>query len=83
MGSVHMSPAEAVAVHRILQPQESIAIHYGTFSLADDGELAPAMALREELQRNPPPTPFRMIPEGECYWIAAPETSRDREPVLS
>ncbi len=83
MGSVHMSPAQAVAVHRILQPQESIAIHYGTFSLADDGELAPAEALREELQRNPPPTPFRMIPEGECYRIAAPQTVRAGEPALS
>lgn len=38
MGSVHMSPDEAVRAHGILQAQTSVAIHYGTFRLADDGE---------------------------------------------
>lgn len=83
MGSVHMSPTEAVAVHRILQPQESIAIHHGTFSLADDGELVPAAALDEELRRNPPATPFRIIPEGQCYRMPAPQSFCVEMPTLS
>lgn len=83
MGSVHMSPTEAVAVHRILQPQESIAIHHGTFSLADDGEMAPAMALDEALRSNPPQTPFRRIPEGQSYRMPAPESFRAEKATLA
>jgi L-ascorbate metabolism protein UlaG (beta-lactamase superfamily) len=37
MSPVHMSPVQAVEAHRILAPERSIAIHWGTFQLADDG----------------------------------------------
>jgi L-ascorbate metabolism protein UlaG (beta-lactamase superfamily) len=37
MSPVHMSPEEALQAHRILGSQTSIAIHHGTFQLADDG----------------------------------------------
>jgi L-ascorbate metabolism protein UlaG (beta-lactamase superfamily) len=37
MSPVHMSPEEALQAHRILGAQASIAIHHGTFQLADDG----------------------------------------------
>jgi L-ascorbate metabolism protein UlaG (beta-lactamase superfamily) len=37
MSPVHMSPEEALQAHRILGAQTSIAIHHGTFQLADDG----------------------------------------------
>jgi L-ascorbate metabolism protein UlaG (beta-lactamase superfamily) len=37
MSSVHMAPSEAVKAHEILAPKVSIAIHHGTFQLADDG----------------------------------------------
>jgi L-ascorbate metabolism protein UlaG (beta-lactamase superfamily) len=37
MSSVHMNPEEAVRAHEILSAQTSIAIHHGTFQLADDG----------------------------------------------
>jgi L-ascorbate metabolism protein UlaG (beta-lactamase superfamily) len=37
MSSVHMNPEEAVRAHEILAAQISIAIHHGTFQLADDG----------------------------------------------
>jgi L-ascorbate metabolism protein UlaG (beta-lactamase superfamily) len=36
MSSVHMSPEEAVRAHEILGAKTSIAIHHGTFQLADD-----------------------------------------------
>lgn len=37
MSPVHMSPEQAVQAHEILGARTSIAIHHGTFQLADDG----------------------------------------------
>ena len=37
MSPVHMAPEEAVQAHEILGAKTSIAIHHGTFQLADDG----------------------------------------------
>jgi L-ascorbate metabolism protein UlaG (beta-lactamase superfamily) len=37
MAAVHMSPEEAVKAHDLLGAKTSIAIHHGTFQLADDG----------------------------------------------
>jgi L-ascorbate metabolism protein UlaG (beta-lactamase superfamily) len=37
MSPVHMGPEDAVRVHQILGAETSIAIHHGTFQLADDG----------------------------------------------
>ncbi|HEY0722403.1 MAG TPA: MBL fold metallo-hydrolase, partial [Pyrinomonadaceae bacterium] len=47
MHPVHISPSEAVELHRQLQPRVSMAIHFGTFALGDDGELEPVLQLRE------------------------------------
>jgi L-ascorbate metabolism protein UlaG (beta-lactamase superfamily) len=61
MSPVHMSPDEAVQAHEILAPQDSIAIHHGTFALADDSqfearnrilELAREKHLRFHVLRN-------------------------------
>jgi L-ascorbate metabolism protein UlaG (beta-lactamase superfamily) len=37
MSPVHMAPDEAVRAHAILGARTSIAIHHGTFQLADEG----------------------------------------------
>ncbi len=37
MSPIHISPEEAVEVHLDVQSKKSIAIHYGTFPLADEG----------------------------------------------
>jgi L-ascorbate metabolism protein UlaG (beta-lactamase superfamily) len=47
MSPVHMSPDDAVCAHRILGARSSIAIHHGTFQLADEGLDAPQKRLRE------------------------------------
>jgi L-ascorbate metabolism protein UlaG (beta-lactamase superfamily) len=47
MSPVHVSPEEAVRAHEILNPEESIAIHHGTFALADDGQCEAADRIRE------------------------------------
>jgi L-ascorbate metabolism protein UlaG (beta-lactamase superfamily) len=36
MSPVHMGPDEAVRAHQILAAKTSIAIHHGTFQLADE-----------------------------------------------
>src|SRR5215469_16773061 len=37
MSPVHMSPDEAIRAHQVLAAKISVAIHHGTFQLADDG----------------------------------------------
>ena len=49
MHPVHLSPAEAVNTHYLLQPDVSVAIHFGTFALGDDGEAEPVRELQEAL----------------------------------
>ena len=49
MGEVHMSPEEAVRAHLQLGARISIASHFGTFRLADDGEDEPVQRLREAM----------------------------------
>ncbi len=53
MHPVHLSPSEALEVHHILEPSTSIAIHFGTFALGDDGESEPVAKLRESLNNKP------------------------------
>ena len=45
MSPVHMDPEEAVRAQEILGARTSIAIHHGTFQLADDALDAPAERL--------------------------------------
>ena len=46
MSPIHMAPDEAVRAHGVLGAQTSIAIHHGTFQLADDGIDTPKRLLR-------------------------------------
>jgi L-ascorbate metabolism protein UlaG (beta-lactamase superfamily) len=50
MGPVHMSPQDAVCAHQELRAASSMATHFGTFSLADDGEEEPVTELQRALQ---------------------------------
>jgi L-ascorbate metabolism protein UlaG (beta-lactamase superfamily) len=45
MSPVHMGPDEAVNAHRILGAKTSVAIHHGTFQLADEAIDTPAQQL--------------------------------------
>jgi L-ascorbate metabolism protein UlaG (beta-lactamase superfamily) len=53
MSPIHCSPAEAVQIHEDIRSQQSVAIHYGTFPLADDGEHEPVEELRKALKTKP------------------------------
>jgi L-ascorbate metabolism protein UlaG (beta-lactamase superfamily) len=66
MGPVHMGPEEAIEAHAILQPRTSVPIHYGTFSLADDGETEPVdhlLALLADRQEQR----WHVLNEGEAW----------------
>ncbi len=41
MNRVHVTPEQAVQAHLDLEAQTSVAMHYGTFALADDGQDEP------------------------------------------
>jgi L-ascorbate metabolism protein UlaG (beta-lactamase superfamily) len=49
MSPVHISPDEAVKAHAELRAQTSVAIHFGTFALGDDGQDEPVVLLNETL----------------------------------
>ncbi len=52
MGEVHMSPREAVEAHLALGAHISVAGHFGTFRLADDGQDEPVQVLQHVLSHT-------------------------------
>lgn len=71
MQPVHMSPAQAVEAHRILQPERSLAIHWGTFQLADDAQQEPLNDLKSALAANPGLPTFETLPNGGVVQLRA------------
>jgi L-ascorbate metabolism protein UlaG (beta-lactamase superfamily) len=61
MSPVHMAPEEAVKAHEILGAKTSIAIHHGTFQLADDGIDTP----KKELIACPKDESFVILDNGQ------------------
>jgi L-ascorbate metabolism protein UlaG (beta-lactamase superfamily) len=64
MSAQHIDPAEAVAAHRILGAKQSMAIHFGTFRLADDGQEQPVADLLAALNAAGMPTSEFWIPDN-------------------
>ncbi|HEX6314046.1 MAG TPA: MBL fold metallo-hydrolase [Gemmatimonadaceae bacterium] len=64
MSRVHMSPEQALQAHLELGAQTSVATHYGTFQLADDGETEAPERLAAAL-RETPDTRFWVLGFGE------------------
>jgi L-ascorbate metabolism protein UlaG (beta-lactamase superfamily) len=69
MGPVHMTPENAVKAHYILGAPQSMAIHFGTFPLADDGEFDPPRRLARELEKRNDGTRFWWLQPGEARSI--------------
>ena len=66
MRPIHLSPEDAVEAHHILDAEVSMAIHFGTFPLGDDGEFEPVTKLREVLSREGQDrSPFWVLERGE------------------
>lgn len=68
MGAVHCSPEDAVEAHRILQPGLSVATHFGTFPLADDGFDEALVQLNAALLNLDPESASRFIALAEGGW---------------
>jgi L-ascorbate metabolism protein UlaG (beta-lactamase superfamily) len=66
MSPVHMSPDEAVRAHQLLGAETSIAIHHGTFQLADDGIDTPKKRLKE----RSPGDSFLVLNNGQSVTFA-------------
>ncbi len=70
MSPVHCNPAEAVRIHDDVRSEQSVAIHFGTFPLADDGETEPVDDLQQALtEAGIPPDRFRALRAGEYLTI--------------
>ena len=84
MGPVHMTPEQAVEVRRILDAATAVGIHYGTFSLADDGYADPPERLRRALDGHTDADRFWVLPEGEGRLVPAPSSAERAtvQPVL-
>lgn len=66
MSPIHCSPEEAVKIHMEVKAKISIADHYGTFALADDGQHDPGAELVLALEKfNLPKEEFILLKEGE------------------
>ena len=66
MSPIHVSPEEAVRIHKDVGSENSIAMHYGTFPLADDGMEDPVNDLTAALVTHQlPADAFRVLEEGD------------------
>lgn len=61
MAPVHMNPEEAIRAHEILGAGTSIAIHHGTFQLADDGIDTP----KRQIEAHARPESFLVLNNGQ------------------
>jgi L-ascorbate metabolism protein UlaG (beta-lactamase superfamily) len=61
MSPIHMSPEAAIRAHGILGSETSIAIHHGTFQLADDG----IDTARDTLESAGRPDSFLILENGQ------------------
>lgn len=70
MGPVHMNPEDAVRAHQDLAPEHSLAIHFNTFQLTDEGIGQPVIDLAEALQKHGVNAPdFLVLKEGEGHVV--------------
>jgi len=66
MGTIHLSPDDAVNAHYDLNAMTSVAIHYGTFELGDDGQMQASNELNKILKDNDDISPhFWILEFGE------------------
>lgn len=82
MGEVHMSPLEAVAAHLHLGARVSVACHFGTFALADDGQDEPLELLHDVLSSTDlGETEFWVLGFGEGRDVPVPVPMHERKEI--
>jgi L-ascorbate metabolism protein UlaG (beta-lactamase superfamily) len=66
MSPIHCNPSEAVQMHLDINAEKTLAIHHGTFPLADDGQQEPVDALKQALiLRGVAEDDFFVLKEGK------------------
>ena len=73
MSRVHLSPQDAVQSHHALNASTSLAIHYGTFRLGDDGQNEPVETLTQTIKDHDKPAPH--------FWVLGFGEGREVPPV--
>ncbi|KAF8791304.1 N-acyl-phosphatidylethanolamine-hydrolyzing like protein [Argiope bruennichi] len=67
----HINPEEAVQIHLDVRSKRSLAVHWGTFCLANEYYLDPPRKLRDSLDKQEiPPEFFFTLKHGESRLIA-------------
>ena len=70
MHPIHCSPAQAIDIHTLIKSKRSIACHFGTFPLGDDGMKEPPSILRRNLQeKGIPLDSFVILEHGQHLQI--------------
>ncbi len=71
MGPAHLSPSDAVRAHQVLRARTSVALHFGTFRIADDAD-GQALAVLDEARRaaGVRPEEFCVLGYGEGRDVA-------------
>ncbi|MDZ7606155.1 MAG: MBL fold metallo-hydrolase [Cyclobacteriaceae bacterium] len=68
MSPIHISPEEAVQVHKDVRSRISLGMHFGTFPLADDGQEQPQSDLQKALNNaGLTQSEFIAPAEGKAY----------------
>jgi L-ascorbate metabolism protein UlaG (beta-lactamase superfamily) len=61
-----MTPEQSLEAHAALKAQTSVAMHFGTFHLADDGQFEPVLRIKLAVDKAPDPKPnFVVLGFGE------------------
>jgi L-ascorbate metabolism protein UlaG (beta-lactamase superfamily) len=72
MSPVHCSPEEAVKIHQEVKAKQSIATHFGTFPLGDDGQEEPIKDLQLALHKlDIPSDEFIALKEGVPFYYGS------------
>ena len=68
MGPIHINPTQAVQVHQDVQSQQSMAFHWGTFNLSDEGWDEPIHDLESAMtEKGLQTSDFQAIVNG-CFF---------------
>ncbi|SMO61413.1 MBL fold metallo-hydrolase [Gracilimonas mengyeensis] len=70
MKPMHVNPAEAIQIHKDVGADISFGMHFGTFPLADDGQMDPINDFNEEMQKSENRgVNFKLLTEGDQFSI--------------
>ncbi|MDH4561387.1 MBL fold metallo-hydrolase [Pseudomonas sp. BN411] len=70
----HMNPDDAVQAHKQLESAHSLAIHFGTFNLTDEGQFAPPRDLAKALTDWQVDADDFRVPTPGYQWVIPPMT---------